>query len=542
VFHGDIGGFALGDIIDITNLTPAQTTADFNGTTHTLTTPDDGTLIFAGNFADSYFFFKSDGGVGTDIYSFEGSVISTAVTSPVTVDSAPYGATVLITSTGSVKPTGINDTAVTSALAAASLTNRGSIVGGPGGKVPGGFGFGSTVSDPGGIGVSLTAGTVTNNASVAGGAGISGSPDGGVGVLQKGGTLTNTATGTITGGAGYGASGLGGSGVYMDGGTLVTAGTISGGHGASAAYSVGFGSGANTMVVESGAVFNGDIGGFTHGDTIDITNQILMSADFNTRTDVLTSGDGTLQFTGTFTGAHDLVFTSDGHGGTDITCACYLRGTRILAERGEVTIESLKIGDRVMTSVGITRPIRWIGRRRYTREAAWGHRDLQPILIRKGAISDEVPRRDLWVSPEHAMYIDGMLIPAAALVNGHSIVQEEWLEEVDYLHLEFDAHAIIYAEGAPSESFVDDESRAMFDNAAEYAALYPHAQRVPARFCAPRIEDGEELESVRQRMAERADILPVTGIARSARCGQTTRDAPRGRAQRLYLSRVRERE
>jgi hypothetical protein len=109
------------------------------------------------------------------------------------------------------------------------------------------------------------------------------------------------------------------------------------------------------------------------------------------------------------------------------------------------------------------------------------------------------------VSPEHAMYIDGMLIPAALLVNGGSIAQEEWVDEVTYFHLEFDSHEVIVAEGAASESFVDDESRQLFDNASEYHELYPRSTSQPARFFAPRIEDGYELEAVRQRLAARAE-------------------------------------
>jgi hypothetical protein len=70
--------------------------------------------------------------------------------------------------------------------------------------------------------------------------------------------------------------------------------------------------------------------------------------------------------------------------------------------------------------------------------------------------------------------------------------------------LEFDTHAVIFAEGAPAESFVDDESREMFDNAAEFHRLYPEAVRKPARYCAPRGEEGWELEAVRRRLAQRA--------------------------------------
>jgi hypothetical protein len=107
------------------------------------------------------------------------------------------------------------------------------------------------------------------------------------------------------------------------------------------------------------------------------------------------------------------------------------------------------------------------------------------------------------------MFLDGMLIPAQALVNGASISQPEATAEVRYFHLEFDAHEVIYAEGAPSESYVDEGSRGRFDNAAEYATLYPNAVSTPARFCAPRTEEGEALEVVRQRLAMRAAVLAL---------------------------------
>lgn len=185
---------------------------------------------------------------------------------------------------------------------------------------------------------------------------------------------------------------------------------------------------------------------------------------------------------------------------------CYLRGTRILTDRGERAIESLRIGDRVITLDGSARPIRWIGRRSYWGDCAVGNRAVQPIRFAPGSLGAGLPRRALWVSPEHAMYLDGMLIPAALLVNQATIVRETEVESITYHHLEFDSHAVIYAEGAAAESFVDDESRQMFDNAWEYGRLYPQASAEPARFCAPRVEDGEELEVVRRRLAAEASV------------------------------------
>ncbi len=185
---------------------------------------------------------------------------------------------------------------------------------------------------------------------------------------------------------------------------------------------------------------------------------------------------------------------------------CYCPGTLILTDAGEVAVERLAIGDRVVTLAGESRAIRWIGTRSYAGRFLAGQTHIMPIRISAGALAEGVPRRDLVVSPLHAMFLEGVLIPAAALVNRASIVQLDTVDQVSYYHVELDSHDVILAEGAPAETFVDDESRGMFHNAAEHAALYPEARRVPARYCAPRVEDGELLEAVRQRLAVRAGL------------------------------------
>ena len=137
----------------------------------------------------------------------------------------------------------------------------------------------------------------------------------------------------------------------------------------------------------------------------------------------------------------------------------------------------MKIGDEVMTMSGAVRPIKWIGRRSYGGRFVMGRKDILPICIKAGALDDNVPRRDLWISPHHAMYfkddLEGVLIEAKDLVNGVSIVQAERVDKVEYFHIELDTHDVIIAEGALSESFIDDDSRGMFHNAHEYRALYP---------------------------------------------------------------------
>ena len=188
---------------------------------------------------------------------------------------------------------------------------------------------------------------------------------------------------------------------------------------------------------------------------------------------------------------------------------CYCPGTLVRTKRGQKRVERLKIGDKIATLSGAFRPIKWIGRRSYAGRFLMGRKYLLPICVKAGALDDSVPRRDLWISPQHAMYLEGVLIEAKDLINGVSIVQPEHVDQVEYFHIELDNHDVIFAEGAPSETFVDDDSRGMFHNAHEYALLYPGAPRVAARYCAPRLDAGYEVERARRHIAARADLVPT---------------------------------
>jgi O-antigen biosynthesis protein len=107
-----------------------------------------------------------------------------------------------------------------------------------------------------------------------------------------------------------------------------------------------------------------------------------------------------------------------------------------------------------------------------------------------------------------------VLIEARDLVNGVSIVQAEQVDRVDYFHIELDSHDVMLAEGAWSETFVDDDSRGMFHNAHEYGALYPETERVMARYCARRCADGYEAEAARRRIDARAGLRPAGAEAK----------------------------
>jgi hypothetical protein len=174
-----------------------------------------------------------------------------------------------------------------------------------------------------------------------------------------------------------------------------------------------------------------------------------------------------------------------------------------------------------------------------------GRTDILPVCIKAGALGGNAPRRDLWISPLHAMYFersyfdrktargagecDGVLIEAKDLINGCSIVQTEQVDRLEYFHIELDSHDVIFAEGVLSETFIDDDSRGMFHNADEFHALYPQPRTALAQYCAPRLCEGFEVAAVRRHIAMRAGLLPSAEPRRDVTLrGQIDETGPRG--------------
>ena len=251
---------------------------------------------------------------------------------------------------------------------------------------------------------------------------------------------------------------------------------------------------------------SGDFLNLTGTDTLQDYEKVLETVTFElTNSDPTDNGaDPTRTVTWTVTDPY-------GQSGTatetiDLT-PCYCRGTLIEAARGQKKVEALQIGDKVRTASGKLRPIKWIGRRSYAGRFVLGRKDILPVCIKSGALADNVPARDLWVSPNHAMFLSGVLIEAKDLINGVSIVQAEAVESIEYFHIELETHDVIIAEGALAESFIDDDSRAMFHNAHDYDTLYAPEHAAPAHYCAPRLDEGYEVEAVRQRLALRSGLL-----------------------------------
>lgn len=195
---------------------------------------------------------------------------------------------------------------------------------------------------------------------------------------------------------------------------------------------------------------------------------------------------------------------------------CFLAGTRILTPSGEGLVQTLRVGDAVVTRAALRRQIKWIGRRSYSAATMTANPHLRPVLLRAGSLGADrngaaLPHRDLLLAPMHAVVIEdeeagAVLVPAAALVNGVSILRATAGQAVAYVHLELNSHDVILAEGAAAETFADCGNRAMFQNAAEFAALYPRRGAAEWGFCMPRLEEGHALERIRRRLAALAGV------------------------------------
>ncbi len=259
------------------------------------------------------------------------------------------------------------------------------------------------------------------------------------------------------------------------------------------------------------------ITGFTRHDSIDITNLTTPPDSLVTLSgsDVLSLEQGGDTLNLTFSGDSGMVLTltSDGGLGTDITATnaiCYVRGTRILTPTGEVPIESLRIGDALVTRFGGIRQIRWIGEQKYDWRFVRHNPDKIPVRIAPGALANGMPARELAISPGHSVLLGNTLVLARDLVNGVTILQgfdpARDTGKLEYFQIELESHDCVIAEGCWAETFADAPGlRAQFHNAASYAARYPDAPPPDElMLCAERPEHGPKLA---------AALLPVVARA-----------------------------
>jgi hypothetical protein len=194
---------------------------------------------------------------------------------------------------------------------------------------------------------------------------------------------------------------------------------------------------------------------------------------------------------------------------------CFMERTQILTPNGEVAVEELRNGDLVTTTDGRSVSVRWIGRQTVAKLFADELR--LPIRVKARAFGDNVPCRDLLLSPDHALFVDGLLANAGALVNGTSVVRESNVPPIfTYYHVEVDDHSLILAENTPAETFIDNTDRRAFDNWREFEELYPEGKSiVEMRY--PRAKAVRQVpRSIRERLAGRGRTLYGASVAFAA--------------------------
>ncbi|TWI29852.1 Hint domain-containing protein [Paracoccus sulfuroxidans] len=174
----------------------------------------------------------------------------------------------------------------------------------------------------------------------------------------------------------------------------------------------------------------------------------------------------------------------------NVKIVCFEESVRIATPSGSVAVGQLEVGDEVITKDSGVRPIRWVGRKHLGPAELRGNPQLLPVRISAGALGAGLPEADLIVSAQHRVLVtsriasrlfssEGVLVAAKHLLDLPGVTVEH-LDQITYVHFAFDQHEIVYAEGAPAESFypgatglsaLDDEAQA------EMMALFPALAR-----------------------------------------------------------------
>ena len=156
----------------------------------------------------------------------------------------------------------------------------------------------------------------------------------------------------------------------------------------------------------------------------------------------------------------------------NVAVLCFRAGTHIATPDGTAAVEHLREGDMVNTHAGKPRPIVWIGQRHVDCQHHPEPKKVWPVRIVAGAFGRGQPQTDLFLSPDHAIFFNGVLIPVKHLIDGNSITQVE-TDEVTYYHVELASHDILLAEGLPVESYLDTGDRDSFSNGGPFVRLFP---------------------------------------------------------------------
>lgn len=321
--------------------------------------------------------------------------------------------------------------------------------------------------------------------------------------------LSGTKLATQAGFSGSGTLLLSGSTVTLSGGNISCNVTFD--HTASTGSTVDLGSGTIAKITDFG--YGDKISYQNYSGTSGLAVHLVSNDDgtysLETSWNSVICADVTLQ---AGTDINDYQMSSDGYFYYTGAAPCFMAGTRLATPEGQLAVENITEGTLLRTADGRTMAVRWVGRSTVSRRFG-NPMEVLPIRIRAGALGENLPVRDLLVSPGHALFLDGVLVQAGALVNGVSIVREHDVPELfTYYHIELASHELLLAEGAPAESFVDNVERTHFQNWAERTGTENEPAMVELPY--PRALSSRQVPlALHARLEERARLFGAAAAA-----------------------------
>ncbi len=362
--------------------------------------------------------------------------------------------------------------------------------------------------------------------------------------LAAGATLTGHGLIGAAGPAGLVPVDVGGV-LAASGGTLVVGGTLAGGAmigagealdlvGPAAGGSIAFAGANGILALGDVAAMTDPVVNMAAGDAIDLIG-VAPSLVSDASGTLTVGGQGGFGLAEAAAQAA-IAIGADGVGGTYVTVGgampCFARGTRLLTPDGYRPVETLRPGQRLVTESGATEPIVWIGWRTIDLSRDEAAALLHPVVITPGAFAPLTPTRQVTLSPLHAVFAEGVLVPAMLLVNGATVRRDCARFAVTYYHVELARHAVIRADNLPCETYRDDGNRDRF-------AMALGAPGASVASCCPVVTSGAALRSVRAKLHSRAIALGyqiVHGAEVDALAGDAPPIQPRRRRGRLDFS------
>ncbi|MFT8516592.1 MAG: Hint domain-containing protein [Acetobacter persici] len=393
-----------------------------------------------------------------------------------------------------------------------------------------GIGGGDYVIPPGITGTVTTVVSLLSNANVY----VGGTATITTAVSALSGVTVNVDGGTATMGNNLLAGALSGSTV-----NLTNGGTFSNGAGLIALLNgstINFGTGGGTFIANAGGTVlnlsSTTITGFDAAkDYISFENlsstpasysissflgsQTITVYDANKTTIATVSVDGDNFATGNYStsAAGPLTVSSDGKSLSieAVGSVCFLAGTVLSTPTGDIAVEDVQVGDSLLTFKNgkpVAQQVIWVGSRKADvrpglplDEAGW------PVRVRQGALADGVPSKDLLITPEHCLYLDGQFVPVRMLVNGETIAYDQTIRAYTYYHVETEQHAVIMADGALTESYLDTGNRRAFRQAGTVVRIPGLARNWADDAAAPLMTAREAVEPLHHSLALRAEKL-----------------------------------